>query len=393
METQENIKFLRVFQIFGVLPFKLNEKEKNFAEWSRVILILFLIFLIIIRGILIHSELTLLILFLWDVMTLLTGQLCMIFTKKREKDILKLISEIDGKIEFELHMRKNLELDNVKMQRKIATTWLIYSVLMLYYPISRQLKNDASTLFFDSVFRIISWSFLVHVNLTKFLYFFSLLSVRLEIIKNCLNEIQNSTFYSKLAHYSIYRRVMTLKEIYYRCWLIQENSLIASGFFLLIYFIGYVGQIMYITFFFMKRAILENNFEENLFDNVLWLSLLNVFTIAFFIVSHKIYSKGLKISGLIHQIAHNSIRENQLVEAVKLFSLQIQQQPMTHINIYGIFYYDRSNINAIILLYTSLFYEAFHINLKLIDLKETAKELGVSENAVVVEERKLISIN
>lgn len=140
---------------------------------------------------------------------------------------------------------------------------------------------------------------------------------------------------------------MALKEIYYRCWLILENSHAVSGFFLLTYFIGYVGQIMYITFFYMKQAILEEKFMENLFDNALWLSLLNVFTFAFFIASHKIYSKGLKISGLIHEIAHCAIKDNQLVEAVKLFSLQIQQQPMTHINIFGIFYYDRSNINGV----------------------------------------------
>lgn len=140
---------------------------------------------------------------------------------------------------------------------------------------------------------------------------------------------------------------MALKEIYYRCWLILENSHAVSGFFLLTYFIGYVGQILYITFFYMKQAILEEKFMENLFDNALWLSLLNVFTFAFFIASHKIYSKGLKISGLIHEIAHSAIKDNQLVEAVKLFCLQIQQQPMTHINIFGIFYYDRSNINGV----------------------------------------------
>jgi predicted neutral ceramidase superfamily lipid hydrolase len=142
-------------------------------------------------------------------------------------------------------------------------------------------------------------------------------------------------------------RILALKEIYYRCWQILENSHITSGFFLLTYFIGYVGQIIYITFFFLKQAILEEKFAEKLFDNVLWLSVLNVFSIAFFIASHKIYSKGLKISGLIHEIAHNAIKDNQLVEAVKLFSIQISQQPMTHINIFGIFYYDRSNINGV----------------------------------------------
>lgn len=153
---------------------------------------------------------------------------------------------------------------------------------------------------------------------------------------------------SKFAqNYSIYVRILALKEIYYRCWIIQENSHIISGIFLMTYFIGYVGQIIYITFFFIKQAILDEKIIQDLLDSVMGLLLSNVFTIAFFIASHKICSKGLKISGLIHEIAHNAIKDNQLVEAVKLFSMQIQQQPMTHINIFGIFYYDRSNINAV----------------------------------------------
>lgn len=357
--TEENIKFLRIFQILGFLPCKLKKDEGNFAHYSRVILIIFLALFVAIRWWLIHSDLVLVILFLWDILTLFSGQIYSVSIKTRQTEILRLIGEIDERIEHKLHMGNDLRKSNVKMQRKIALIWTFYALFMLYYPVSRILENDFSMLFIDSIFRLITWSFLVHINLTKFLYFFSLLSVRLEVIKNCLVDIQSgflfpNNFYikdfvrSKFAeNYSIYTRIMTLKEIYYRCWLIQENALIVSGLFLLIYFFGYIGQIIYILFFFMKQAILNGQFMERLFDNALWLALLNVFTITFFIASHKIYSKGLKISGLIHQIAHNGIKDNQLVQAVKLFSMQIQQQPMTHINIFGIFYYDRSNINGV----------------------------------------------
>jgi hypothetical protein len=97
----------------------------------------------------------------------------------------------------------------------------------------------------------------------------------------------------------------------------------------------------------MKISILEETFLENLFEHILFFILLNVFTIAFFIASHRIYSKGLKIQGLIHEIAHNGIHDQSLVQAIQLFSMQINQQPMTHISIFGIFYYDRSNINGV----------------------------------------------
>lgn len=270
----------------------------------------------------------------------------------KDVQIFRLIAEIDFKIDRNLSMGYELKILNVKMQRKIILTWIFYAFGFLYFPTSRIVQGDYSVIFFDSLFRLVSWSFLVHVNITKYLYFFSLLSIRLEIIKRCLTKIEIDSkfnnFYVKRAKFNlVYAKLMSLKEIYSKCWKIQENTLVISGPFLLIYFIGYVGQIMYILFFFMKKAILEEKFS--LIDNVLWFLLLNVFTIAFFIVSHKIVCKGLKISGLIHQIAHTAISNNdtQLVEAVKLFSLQIMQQPIVHVNIFGIFYYDRSNINGV----------------------------------------------
>ncbi|KAL7035367.1 hypothetical protein ACKWTF_008342 [Chironomus riparius] len=203
-------------------------------------------------------------------------------------------------------------------------------------------------------------SFLVHMNIMKHLYFFELLTVRLEVIRSCLKDIlgyqikYSSCFMInelvKKKHtkkYSPYNQIMILKEIYYRCWLIQDYILQLSGFFLLIYFIGYIGQLMYVMFYYVKISILNEELYENLLAIILYFILLNIFTISFFIVSTKIRTKGLKISGLIHQIAQNSINDSQLVEVVKLFSAQISQQPMNYINILGIIYYDNSNINGV----------------------------------------------
>jgi hypothetical protein len=353
-------------------------------------------------------------LFSWDIVTLIIGQFCTYLTRSKHVSVFKLVGEIDDKINSNLLMRDALMRENVKTHRKIVIPWAIYALFNLYYPVTQVIKGDFSMQFFDSLFRILMWSLLIHVLLTKFLYFFSMLSARLEIVKTCLTEIRKEEMMA-LKHFMIheigkkkvnvrrhssYYKLMTLKEIYYRCWLLQDSAMQASSFFLLIYFFGYIGQLMNITFFYMKIAILENTFLEHLHEIVLYFTLLNVHTVSFFYASHKIHSKGLKIAGLIHEIAHNGIGEARLVEAVQLFSMQIAQQPMTHINIFGIFYYDRSNINGvrcceigasnfneisrfqILILYSSLFYEAFHINLKIIDLKEKAKELGVSADEI-----------
>lgn len=200
----------------------------------------------------------------------------------------------------------------------------------------------------------------MHINKTKYLYFFGLLSVRLELIKLCLEDIltiqatYNSCFIikeicDKKARRTICTKykISVLKEIYYRCWLIQEHALQLSGLFLLIYFIGYIGMLSYVIFYYIRMSILADKFFENLFEIILYFMTLNLFTICFFITSHKIHSKSLKISGLIHQVAHNSVNDPELVKLIKLFSCQILQQPMSHVNIFYIFYYDRSNINGV----------------------------------------------
>lgn len=188
---EENLKFLRVFQIFGFLPLKLKSGEKNFAIYSTIILILFLFALIVLRFNLVYSELILEIFFLFDIFTIFVGFLSFFFTKNRCKKILKLISEIDIKIINELQMGKELKLNNIKMQKKLAITWLIYGLLNFHYILSKIIVGNFSTIFFDSLFRIVTWGILVNINITKYLYFFSLLSVRLEVVKICLKKIQN----------------------------------------------------------------------------------------------------------------------------------------------------------------------------------------------------------
>lgn len=54
--------------------------------------------------------------------------------------------------------------------------------------------------------------------------------------------------------------------------------------------------------------------------------------------------QGLKIAGIIHNVAHNSIKDFTIVQTIKLFSLQISQQVMQYINIYGMLRFEGSNV-------------------------------------------------
>lgn len=55
----------------------------------------------------------------------------------------------------------------------------------------------------------------------------------------------------------------------------------------------------------------------------------------------------MKIAGIIHDIAHNSIKDYVLVQSIKLFSMQTSQQVMQFIHIYGILRFDRTSIYGV----------------------------------------------
>lgn len=57
--------------------------------------------------------------------------------------------------------------------------------------------------------------------------------------------------------------------------------------------------------------------------------------------------QGLKIAGIIHDIAHKSIKDYVLVQAIKLFSMQTSQQVMQYIHIYGMLRFDRTSIYGV----------------------------------------------
>lgn len=420
--SKENSEFLRIFQVLGFLPFALQRNEKKFGTITFHILTALIFGLIVLKCFVKVSQPFIVIMFVCEISMLFLGQFLNWRSIHRQKTILTLIGEIDEKFKNILNKSEELMKGNVRMQRVFIMVWAVYLMATLYYPIIRMLRGDFSVTLVLSLTHVVTWSVLIHIHTTKFLYFYAMIAVRLDVIKQCLDdtqkdklfpghflirEVPRDKFAQNMAQHS---KLMALKEIYDRCWQLQGHVYQLSGIFLLTYFIGYTGQIIYLMFFYMKPSILGGTFKNQFIEILVWLALFNVSTISYFVVSQNMYLKGLKIAGSIHQIAQNNINDGNIVQAVILMSLQIEQQPITTISILGIFNYDRTNLNAVskekvqierlksklsfqvVILYSSLFYEAVQINVKMIDLKEQAKQLGVNPDTIKDASDKVQSI-
>lgn len=357
--SKENVEFLRIFQFSGMFPLDLMKSEKNLAMIASFALTTLIGILVVLKYFVNVSQPFLVILFGWEILMLLLGQLLTWRSIPRQKKFLTLLGEIDERFKSAMNKSEDLMRGNVRMQRAFVTWWITFLVGSFYYPISQFIQDGLDARFFDSLSHVTTWSLLVHINSSKFLYFYAIIAVRLEIMKQCLSDMQGDK--SLPGHFLIreisrdkftkvfsqHTKIMALKEIYDRCWQLQGDVYQMSGVFLLSYFLGYLGQVINLMFFYIKPSILDGTFEKQFFEILLWLVLLNVSTIAFFVVSQNMYMKGLKIAGLIHNIAQNNINDPNIVQAVTLLSLQIQQQPITTISILGLFNYDRTNLNGV----------------------------------------------
>jgi general stress protein CsbA len=155
--SRETIAFLRIFQIFGFLPIKLHQNEINFSQYAFYVLLAVLIAMSILRWYLFNSEAVLAILFLWDIVALIVGQLCIFSTRKRQRDLFQSIGQIDHRINVKLNMKIELRKRNVTLHKWLIFIWVFYILLTLYYPLKKAIQNDISTILFDSLFRMISW--------------------------------------------------------------------------------------------------------------------------------------------------------------------------------------------------------------------------------------------
>jgi hypothetical protein len=357
--SKENLAFLRIFQFSGFLPFKLTRSDRNYGKIASYIFTAFLVILVILKYFFTKTQPFLVILFGWEIIMLFLEQVLSWRSIHRQKKFLELLGEIDERFKKVLNKNEDLMKGNVRMQRAFVITFLVFMLGSFYYPISKVIRQGFSIRLFDSMSQILTWSILIHVNTAKFLYFYAIIAVRLENIKQCLIDMQRDKSWS--GHFLIreisrdkftknitqHSKIMALKEIYERCWELQGHVYQLSGVFLITYFVAYLGQVVYLMFFYIKPSILEETFENQFFEILLWLALLNTATISYFVASQNMYMKGLKIAGLIHNIAQRSFNDPNIVQAVTLFSLQIQQQPITTISILGLFHYDRTNLNGV----------------------------------------------
>lgn len=154
---EEDLKFLKIFQSLGFLPFKLTTNEGNLARNAGIGLFIFLVSLVLLRCFLLSSEQRFIVLFFLDIITLLTDQIYTQFMRKTQMKLFTMIGEIDQKIEKELLMKHILQTVNLSLHRKFKIKWIIYTAASLYYPVKQLVLNDLSMEFFDALFRIFSW--------------------------------------------------------------------------------------------------------------------------------------------------------------------------------------------------------------------------------------------
>lgn len=351
---KENVNFMRIFQFFGCLPLKLSKNESNFSKLLAFTVPIFVVVFAAFNTFLTYETMNTVALLLLDGCLLVMAPFCTWVNRKLLEKFMKALGEADQSISKELNMRNDLMKRNVKLNRLLTAIWTVYLALSLYKPLSEALALDFPGAFRSSS-RVLIWSLIIHVNKTKFLYFYALILVRLDVIKKCLEDMQldkrafvlirkfsSDSFGANLVQVA---KIRALREIYHRVWLLHGFSYQLSGKFMIVYIVCYAGQIVSFIYFHIKPWILEGVFIEQLPAIFLFILLLNVFVTAFFIVSYKIQMRGAQIAGLIHNVS--DLNDHATNEAVKMLSLQITQQPMTTIVICGIFNFDRVNLNGV----------------------------------------------
>lgn len=353
--SEENLKFLRFFQVFGVLPIEFRRNERILIQLASLGLTLLTVFPVVLKFFVVTQEPFLVALFAFEVLLVFLGQIRNWLTVDLHKNLLKILGEIDTKFKTVLLQREALMRANVKLQRSLVVIFTLYALATLYFPVEQAFAHGFQGNFFDSLSQVFAWSFLSHLNQLKFLYFYELLDVRLTLVKNCLKEMSNEKSPGKLfelskkkfMNYDLFVKVNTIREIYGGCWELHTILYKASGYYLLGYFFAYTGQVLYVAYFLIGGSTLAGDLVDNLFEIILWLILINVSTVYYFIVSHNLHMRSLRIAGLIHKITQMNVNDKSVTKAVTLLSLQIQQQPIQFISILGLVAFDKTNMNGV----------------------------------------------
>ena len=354
--SEENLRFLRMFQVFGVLPVKLTANENSFAKIANHAVSFFIVCLVALKFFAVNDNVIFVLLFGHVIFTISLGQFCNWNSINQQKTFLKLLGEIDERCRNVLNLRKELLKENQKLQRKFVVVMASYAIGSLYFPVYQAITGGFSAIFIEACCAIITWSFLSQFHMLKFLYFYSLIDIRLTVIKLCLKDIQDDKSVNRFflvndllrdQNIKIPAKIKAISEIYYRCWELFGLCYHLSGYFLFSCVFAYMGHVLRLANFFIEESITSGNFQSHLFDISLWLLLINVPTVCFFIVSYNLQMKGLRIAGLIHKMSLSNINDRDVTQAVTMLSLQVMQQPITAISILGLIAYDKTNLNGV----------------------------------------------
>lgn len=68
---------------------------------------------------------------------------------------------------------------------------------------------------------------------------------------------------------------------------------------------------------------------------------------------------GETVAATIHQVAQLSYSDQNLSDVIKMFSLQIIQQPLNPISIFGLFEYSRAYSSMVLILYLTMAVKIF----------------------------------
>lgn len=353
--ANENQKLLRIFEILGFLP----SKEGNLINIIKSLLLIALIVVLILLKIFFSEhEKCYDALFGVEIAATLIEQLVAWTNVKLQTEFFIVLGEIDEKITTSLNMSGQLQKKNVKMHRILVATWFVFVAGSLYFPASGFIaKGFSSTSIVDSFFQFFSWSLFVHVNELKFLFFYAIIAVRLSVICQCLDDMQRDKVSRRLLLVNEFlgakaprfieqhARLIVVKDIYHRIWRLQSLAYELSGTFLFMYLICYFAELAQFTLITIKIELIQGTLMKNLFELVFWLFLINIFIVALFALSRFLMRKGSTIAGLIHNISHDD--NETLRETVKMFALQVIQQPITAISINSFLDFDRTNLNAV----------------------------------------------
>lgn len=265
--TVESLNFLKVFQTIGFLPIKLVHNDRFNFYISSILLMVITIVITALRFMYPINNIMMTALFLWNINTILFGMIVNVVTIKRQKCVMKLFGEIDSKAIKLKSLWNQLKKGNVKFHQQLVVTWMFFLTFTLYGPISKAVNSDYSEQFYDSLYHIIPFV-LVHIQLTKILYLYGLLALKLDLIKMCVENItihgetlENNCLIGEIMREKIVKNItsnnnlMVLKEMYRNCWMLQNEINAISNFFFVLYMIGYVGQICYVIIYYIKTAL------------------------------------------------------------------------------------------------------------------------------------------